>query len=234
MNIDNSKKFSTDRAIESAYVITVRGNKISEDMARRCIQSCKNVNVPVKVWEAFDGQSRVDVKTPNFLKDKEYIYWPKQINCRMSSSQIAICYSHYSLWCHCITIDKPILILEHDAVMLKPYNVHKYYGCIEFLGCIEQVQGETLTPFIPPHGTIYDRRWRFLCRAHAYSIDPAIARQMVSHVIEQGFTKTLDVILRADLFSIVQEDLYAFDNVGQSINFEQDNRPEGYGYTEEM
>jgi hypothetical protein len=71
MNIENSQKFSTDRAIESAYVITVRGNEISEDMARRCIQSCRDKNVPVKVWEAFDGQSRVDVKTPNFLKDKE-------------------------------------------------------------------------------------------------------------------------------------------------------------------
>jgi hypothetical protein len=152
----------------------------------------------------------------------------------MSSSQIAICYSHYSLWCHCITIDKPILILEHDAVMLKPYKVHRFPGCIEFLGCFEQVQGETVTPFIPPHGTIYDRRWRFLCRAHAYSIDPAIARQMIAHVIEQGFTKTLDVILRGDIFPIIQEDLYAFDNIGQSINFEQDNKQEGYGYTEEM
>ena len=234
MNLENSQKFSTEREIESTNVITVRGNKISEDMARKCIQSCRDKDMPVKVWEAFDGQSKVDVKPPDTLKSKEYIYWPKIPNCRMSSSQVAICYSHYTLWCHCITIDKPILILEHDAVMLKPYKVHKFPGCIEFLGCVEQVRGEPITPFIPPHGTIYDRRWRFLCRAHAYSIDPAIARQMVAHVIEQGFTKTLDVILRADKFPIIQEDLYAFDDIGQSINFEQDNRQEGYGYTEEM
>lgn len=234
MNLDNSKKFSTERAIVSAYVITVKGNEISEDMARRCIQSCKDMNMPVKVWEAFDGQSKVDVKAPNILKDKEYIYWPKQPNCRMSSSQIAICYSHYSLWCHCITIDKPILILEHDAVMLKPYLYHKFYNCIEFLGSVEQVQGVEVTPFIPPHGTIYDRRWRFLCRAHAYAIDPPIARQMVAYVIEQGFTKTLDVILRADVFPIIQEDLYAYDQIGESINFEQGDRQEGFGYTEEM
>lgn len=234
MTIDNSKKFSDDSQVESAYVITVRNNKISEDMAKRCIESCHNVGMPARAWEAFDGQSKVDVHAPKVLEDKEYLFWPKIPNCRMSSSQVAICYSHYSLWCHCITIDKPIVILEHDAVMLKPFTHHRFYNTIEFLGSIEQTQGHDPTPFIPPHGTIFDRRWRFLCRAHAYSIDPSIARHMVSHVIEQGFVKTLDVILRADIFPIVQQDLYAVDQAGQSINFEMDGQQEGFGYTTEM
>ena len=234
MNIKNSKKFSEDSRIESAYVITVRNNKISEDMARRCIVSCNNIGMPIKVWEAFNGTTQGNVIAPKFLQNKEYIYWPKVPNCRMSSSQVAICYSHYSLWCHCITIDKPIVILEHDAIFLKPFLYHRFYNTIEFLGCVEQIQGEQLTPFIPPHGSIFDRRWRFLCRAHAYSIDPSIARQMIAHVVEQGFVKTLDVILRADIFPIVQQDIFAYDKAGQSINFEINDKPLGYGYTTEM
>jgi hypothetical protein len=233
MNINNSTKFSEEREIESAYIITIRNNEISETMAKRCIDSCNSVGMPYKVWEAFDGTGN-DLKIPKKLQDKEYIYWLKQVNCRMSPTQIAVFYSHYSLWCHCITIDKPIVILEHDAVMVKPYKFHKYYNCIEFLGCEEQAAGVEITPHIPPHGTIYDRRWRFLCRAHAYAIDPSIARNMVSYVIREGIVKTLDVALRADIFGIVQNDMYAYDLRGESTIKELEGKHEGFGYTEEM
>jgi hypothetical protein len=49
-------------------------------------------------------------------------------------------------------------------------------------------------------------------RAHAYAIDPAIAKNLVSYVIQQGIATSLDAIMRSDIFPIVQDGIYAYDN----------------------
>ena len=40
-----------------AYIITLKGNKISEEMSKRCQKSCDDVGMPYHVWDAFDGTS---------------------------------------------------------------------------------------------------------------------------------------------------------------------------------
>jgi hypothetical protein len=68
----------------------------------------------------------------------------------------------------------------------------------------------------PPHASIYGGQWRSICRAHAYAIDPPIARNLLSYVIREGMTKTLDMFIRADIFPIVQNGLYFYDERGTS------------------
>lgn len=217
--------FSDNRQIESAYIIAIKGNVESEKLATRCLQSCVAVGVPVKVWQAFDGTGE-HIITPPHLEHQQYVNWIKQPNDKYSNSQIACFFSHLSLWAHCAAIDKPIIILEHDAIMIKALKQHNFYNCIQYLGNKEQYLMQKVPIGLPPHGSIYNGHWRFICRAHAYAIDPPIARNLLAAAIREGMTKTLDVFMRCDLFSIVQDGIYAYDERGISTIVEKETYSE--------
>jgi hypothetical protein len=226
MILKDSLLFSDNRQVESAYVITLPGNSISEELSRRCINSCQNVGQPIKVWQAFDGTNKKDVLVPYFLENQEYLRWIKQPNDKYSTSQIATFFSHLSLWSHCATIDRPIIILEHDAIMIKALKQHNFYNCIQYLGNKEYYDQNKVPIGLPPHGSIYSGHWRFICRAHAYAIDPPIARNLLSYAVREGMTKTLDVFIRCDIFAIVQDDMYAYDERGISTIEDKENYTE--------
>jgi hypothetical protein len=202
-------RYSYDVNLESAYVITLEGNELSEKLAARCMDSCRQNDVPVKKWAAFDGTSG-KIITPNHLKNKDYIKWFKVLDPYLSPSEIACALSHISLWAHCIEMDKPIAILEHDTIVMQNMKVHTVSGCIVYLGCIEQSRGGWDVRPTPPHGT-YGHNYHFICRAHAYTIDPIIAKNLLAYVLKHGICESLDLMLRADLFPIVQTHLIAYD-----------------------
>lgn len=206
---------SYNMEVKSAYIIRLSNNSESVKLSDRCAKSCDAVGQKWKFFEGVDG-TRDKMIFPDHLIDKDYMRWVKVVNSELTLSQLACVYSHFALWCHCLTIDQPIVVLEHDAIMEKPYVFHNFFNNIVYLGCIEQKAGGAKVYPIPPHGTHYNGLWHFVCRAHAYSIDPAVARNLVSHVISHGLYFSLDVMMRADLFGIVQEGLYAYDLRGVS------------------
>ena len=200
--------------IQSTYIITLPKNFISVQLTERCVASLNQIQQPYTLWEGFDG-SRATLEIPDHLKNKTPILFPKLVFTELTNRQIGCFMSHYSLWCHCLEIDKPITILEHDAVMIKPYTKHALYNSIIYLGSWEQYNGKPIYA-TPPHASDYNGHLRSLCRAHAYSIDPAVARHLVSYVIRNGIINSLDMMIRADLFPIAMFDLYAFDMPGPS------------------
>lgn len=225
MNLNSSLLFSDDRQIESAYIIAIKGNSESEKLATRCLHSCIDVDMPVKVWQAFDGTGDQIVVPPQ-LENQNYIKWIKKPNDKYSNSQIACFFSHLSLWAHCAAIDKPIVILEHDAIMIQKLKQHNFYNCIQYLGNKEQYMMQKVPIGLPPHGSIYNGHWRFICRAHAYAIDPPVARNLLAAAIREGMTKTLDVFMRCDIFPIIQDGIYAYDERGISTISEKEDYSE--------
>ena len=210
-DINKTLHYQFDRKISDAYIISLKDNEISQKFTERCANSCKSVGRSYKIWDAFDGNSG-DIIVPEMHKDKDYLRWLKLYNLDLSATQIGCFISHFSLWCHCIEIDTPIAILEHDAIMVRPLDIHNSYATIIYLGSREQALEGQKVYAIPPHATAYSGHVRSICRAHAYSIDPAIAKNLVSHVIKYGICESLDMYIRADLFPIVQMDLHAFDD----------------------
>lgn len=201
--------FTYDRNIESAYIITLVNNHVSTQMSLRCQLSCKNNNIPYKIWEAYDGTSGKIVE-PEHLKEKSHMSWFKQLDHQLSITEIACALSHISLWCHCVELDKPIIILEHDAIMLQNFNTHHLYNSIIYLGNVEQHKRNWPVMPTPTHAT-NGNNYHFICRAHAYCIDPQIAKNMIAHVLKMGICESLDVMLRADLFNISQFGIAAYD-----------------------
>ncbi len=195
-----------------AYIITLKGNETSERLSARCQQTCLNAGQPYHVWDAFDGTSHNHIVYPNHAKDQDHYRFLKQMNDKLTITEVATILSHYSLWAHCVKIDIPIVILEHDAIMVNKYIWHDGWNQINYLGCSKQL--ETGWPRFPPHALPEKSErsnYRFICSAHAYAIDPAVARQLVTHVMRFGLAAPADMLIRADLFPLVQTGFYAFE-----------------------
>ena len=219
-----------EMAIEGTYIISIQGNKVSEQLTQQCLASCEKVGQPnVNVFPAFDATgSKVKVqqhdlglpvgelgsiKVPEFLQGQAFLNFLRLKRCDLLMTQIACFLSHYSLWCMCLDKDRPIVILEHDAVMVKPFVRHNYLNNIVYLGGSEQIHGSLRdTDTIPPHASDQQGLDRFICRAHAYSIDPIMAKNLVSYAIHHGIITTADAMMRYDMFGIVQNGVYAYDN----------------------
>ena len=200
--------------IEGTYIISIQGNKVSEQLTQQCLASCEKVGQPnVNVFPAFDATgSKVKVqqhdlglpvgelgsiKVPEFLQGQAFLNFLRLKRCDLLMTQIACFLSHYSLWCMCLDKDMPIVILEHDAVMVKPFLRHNYLNNIVYLGGSEQARGSLRdTDTIPPHASDQQGLDRFICRAHAYSIDPIMAKNLVSYAIHHGIITTADAMMR--------------------------------------
>ena len=219
-----------EMAIEGTYIISIQGNKVSEQLTQQCLASCEKVGQPnVNIFPAFDATgSKVKVqqhdlglpvgelgsiKVPEFLQGQAFLNFLRLKRCDLLMTQIACFLSHYSLWCMCLDKDRPIVILEHDAVMVKPFLRHNYLNNIVYLGGSEQIGGSLHSEdTIPPHASDQQGLDRFICRAHAYSIDPIMAKNLVSYAIHHGIITTADAMMRYDMFGIVQNGVYAYDD----------------------
>ena len=178
--------------VEGTYIISIQGNELSKKLTHQCLDSCEKVGQPnVRLFPAFDAtdspieQQDYDVgkpigelgsiKIPDMIKDQSFINFLRLRRSDLLMTQIACFLSHYSLWCRCLELDKPIVILEHDAVMLKPYLKHQYYNNIVYLGGIEQVEGNfhSNTP-IPPHASDQKGLDRFISVSYTHLTLPTI------------------------------------------------------------
>ena len=113
-----------------AYVIYIEGHEDSEKFSDRCVHSI------------IDTESDLDIIkfpaiTPDNMWEVNYT-WPlrkkrlcEKTNLLLSAyktydnnKRIAAAQSHYMLWRKCLTLNKPILILEHDAIFIKKFNMN--------------------------------------------------------------------------------------------------------------
>lgn len=203
--------FSYDTSVEKAYIIRIKNNKISEKLALRCFESCAKINMPCDFWDAYDGQGDCIIFPSHHNEVMDLI---KITNHHLSKQEIACLFSHVSLWVKCCLMDRPIVVLEHDAIMINAYRQHKVFNSIAYLGCIEQFNGWEIYP-TPPHGTDGPNN-HFILRAHAYAIDPSISKNLLSHIIKYGIYTTADKIMRADIFPIHQMGIFAYNIDGQT------------------
>ena len=214
---------SNNTHVEDAYIITVRGNENSERYSQRCQQSCAQVGMNFKVWDAYDGTNDTIVP-PKHSENDSVMNMLKITDHYLTRGEVACALSHISLWVHCAVIDKPIVILEHDAIMCKKFETYDSYNSIVYLGGNEWAnQGWKIYP-IPPHAS-EGPNYLFICRAHAYAIDPAMAKNLISHVIKMGIVAPLDIMMRADLFNITHQGMFAYDNSVDKLDTTIKKRP---------
>jgi len=201
--------FSYDLDVDKAYIIRINNHALSERKAKECLASCTKVGMNAQLWDAYDGTG-TEIIPPELLVNHPTMSMIKVTDHYLVKAEIACALSHISLWAKCVEQDKPLVVLEHDALMLAPYKKHHVYNSICYLGCNEQAQnGWSVSP-TPVHGSD-GPNFHFILRAHAYAIDPAVAKNMLAYVLQHGICGQLDRMLRADIFPMHQMGLVAFD-----------------------
>lgn len=201
--------YSYKREVSDAYIITVKGHQKSEEYSKRCQDSCRQVGMSFKIWDAYDAIDK-PIQEPAHLRNSSFMRMMKVTDHYLTRGEVACALSHISLWEHCINIDQPIVILEHDAVMVKKFERHDHFNSIVYLGGREwALDGWKVLP-IPPHAS-EGPNYHFICRAHAYAIDPQIAKNLCAHVLRYGIVAPLDIMMRTDVFTITHQGLFAYD-----------------------
>lgn len=214
--LNKTLSWSHNPEVEGTYIIRIRNHKLSEQMAKRCMDSCEKVGQKAQYWDAFDGTGNMmeGIVVPPHAQEKTWLSWLKQINHDLTPQEVCCLLSHFSLWCRCIDLDRPVVALEHDAVMLQPFTHHMAINSIVYLGCQEMVRSNYWS-IIPPHAQL-NKDYRHLLRTHAYSIDPCAAKNLVSHVLERGIHTSADCMMSLNRCSFLCFGIYAMDVPGQT------------------
>jgi hypothetical protein len=191
------------------YIIYLPNVEKSVEFAERCLESCQRIGQKAELFEGFDGTGK-EIIVPDHFKNQSWVKWLKVTDHFQSLTEVALSLSHIALWVKCMEVDQPIVILEHDAIMVKPYDIHPFYNIISYLGCQEQLALNSL-PAIPMHRTI-NNNWHYINKTHAYCIDPPSARKLFLNVLDRGIFESADVMIKCDDVGIVQQGLFAYED----------------------
>ena len=98
-----------------AYVIKLTGIDNSEALAKECKDSGLKFGVTIKDFNGIYGEQEIE--------KYHQLYKIKPWKPTMKKHRVGVkgCFlSHYSLWLQSLNTSKPIMIFEHDAVMIRP------------------------------------------------------------------------------------------------------------------
>ena len=95
-------------------IIVLQNSEISRSMGAKCISRAKEFGIDAKIFNGIDGRDAHDILFNLRLRQ----YKPKMKGGRLG---VLGCFlSHYFLWNECYKSQQPMLVLEHDAYMLRP------------------------------------------------------------------------------------------------------------------
>lgn len=116
-----------------AHIITLTSNPKSVSAANRCK---KSANISIKTFDAITGQF-----APKLSRDLginwNYPWKGEEYDMKAGlkktayptknpMNRVACFLSHYLLWKRCAEQDEPVLVLEHDAVFIRPFEIETF------------------------------------------------------------------------------------------------------------
>jgi hypothetical protein len=214
MILDQSLLYSYSDDVMGAYIITLENNVVSQQLASRCAASCDDVGMSHHVWPAFDGTSG-QIQVPSLFQHESWLKLLKFTSYKMTTSEIACAISHISVWIKCIELDQPVVILEHDAVMVHAYRKHAFRNSIAWLGnrngASQYKDGAFPITSPPMPGETITTIHMDTCQA--YAVDPLSANNLLVSVLDRGIYAPVDIMIKSNKFCIVQTGIY---NMGEN------------------
>ena len=233
-NTDNSlnRDYNWSSSIAETLIIAVPNNAHSERSSSEAMDSCLRVGqINPSIFYGYDGTDLKTIKTPAHLVGNSVMSMIKVVDCALSITEVACALSHIAVWVHCININKPIVVLEHDALMLCSFMDMSYTNSLEYLGhscelddlyvalgvsdydhLVEYYQNAEHLPRPRarlPVTMVINHNYLFCHGLHAYAIDPFMARRLLARVLTEGLSNPIDVVLEVTDFTVVQTGIYA-------------------------
>ena len=179
-----------------SFVIAIKDNKKSLEIAQRCIETAMNVSdLDVSIYYAITPKDNIyDIIEKNSIN----------INCfdeRYSRKENAIsCFlSHFYLWKKCLDLNEKIIIFEHDAVIKTKIDTNLNFNRLLSIG--KPSYGKYNIPKNIGVNKLTSKQ--YLPGAHAYIITPEGARELIERSKIEA--KPVDVFIHMNTFPWLQE-----------------------------
>jgi len=177
-----------------AKIITLKNNKLSERVAKDCIEQAAKFGISVEIFNAINGLDyeqhleKLNVRPlKKFKKGKPGVY-----GCFLS---------HYYLWKECAESNEPYLVLEHDGFLIKPLpdNILDQFEDVlklesenpyspEYENRLELIKDHDLTyNIVEPYRDMNNGAGWYSVGAYAYIIKPHAAKKLMTWIDENGF-----------------------------------------------
>lgn len=179
-----------------AFVITILENEKSQKVADRCIASAKKFGVDVEKHAAMTpkrGAVSIAYKKEvplNGFKER----FSRFENC------LSAFLSHLSLWEKCVELNQPIIIFEHDAVVVNTLPLNVSFESLMSIG--EPSYGQYGIGGTIGVNKLFSKP--YLPGAHAYMLKPSGARELI-RVSKTGRARPTDVFINSAYFPWIQE-----------------------------
>lgn len=157
------------------YMIAMSDDPRSLHYMNKTIPSWTSRGFSVEIFEATTPKNIDSLGELKFTERKA-----SARNRRFSETEKAVWYSHYRLWKHCIEIDQPIHVLEHDSY-LKDDLPNFEYSDIEIFAV---------------HDYTYDNKYKgiphIVSPCAGYYITPKVAAVMINKATEKRINLNVD------------------------------------------
>lgn len=237
-NTDEGLNLSYNRTKEVAetLILTVPNSNKSIACANRALHHCVLVEQPNPcIFWGYDGTDKKTIKTPDHLKNCTAMQLVKVMDTTLSVPEVACFLSHIAAWIHCIKINKPVVILEHDSIMLRAFTKLTFTNCLEYLGHIADLSNQIgihntaiLEKYLAsnqhchrpfkkyldvPLTQLVNANYLLILGLHNYAIDPIVAKKLISYVVKYGIVNPADAIIEQHEFALVQTGTYAVQGI---------------------
>ena len=176
-----------------AKIITLKGNELSERIAKESIEQASKFNVSVEYFEAVNGFSAEHHLVDLGIRPKK----------KMRPGVLGCALSHIYLWRQCVEDNESYLILEHDGYFIEPLpnnvldlfeDVLKLDNCNPYSEFYEQEMEKKSLNQLEVINLPEDRRMvggvgQYSKGAYAYIIKPHAAAQLLEYISINGITK---------------------------------------------
>ena len=154
------------------FIVTLVDMPVSMQAAQRCIESAVR-HGEARNLEIVPAVDKLHSET--FFKENNLSWNSGYCSVTDTFAGMGCFASHYKLWCHCVEIGEPIVVLEHDAEFVAPIPVLRFKGII--LLAESHKSWYPLLSSKTPESYYPDER---LYGTHAYAITPDAAQKLIT------------------------------------------------------
>ncbi len=178
-----------------AFVITIMDNQPSVQVASRCIKSGEKFGLKINNWHATTPN---DMPIEKLLAEKVNIAGLHETYSRIANCAAAF-HSHFSLWKHSIEINEPVMVFEHDAVVVN--NIPNFIAFEKCISLGKPSYGKWITPSTFGVNPLTSKG--YFPGAHCYIMKPQGAKEVIAQA--KVFARPTDVFLNTSYFPWLQE-----------------------------
>jgi hypothetical protein len=129
------------------------------------------------------------VEIPIGFVENSWPYQVKMLAQHLTYYDVCRIFNHMSAWDYSIRTNKPIVVLEHDAVLHdKHHFMHPRFNSINMLSDMFYHQ--------------HNDNWVCGSGVHAYAIDCRAAKKLFNKIMGEGMINPLELLFRVDEFNV--------------------------------